>query len=307
MLVSMVSWSRACRSAGTQAPLSRMRLPHREPLGRVARVEAELALGVVERLAALAQPALEGRLDAAAVGRAVEAALAGLLGQLGGARGIVVPGHAPLGQRDAGLLEGRLVDHHRARVGAEADAVGLAVDLAAGDRLLGEAREVEGAGRHRVVERQQHAAARVLEDVAVVHLHDVGGVAAGGLRGEPRPVVVPAGALALEATPGLAAVKSSITFAVRSLRFVLPHHIRRMRASCAQAPRTPSAPSDARPAAPASRLRLSMRTVMLDSSPCDRRAGRSCEAAFAADNHLVTCYGEEIVLVKRIARRIASG
>ena len=177
------------------------RLPHREPLGRVARVEAELALGVVERLAALAQPALERRLDAAAVGRAVEAALAGLLGQLGGARRIVVPGHAPLGQRDAGLLEGRLVDDHRARVGAEADAVGLAVDLAAGDRLLGEAREVEVARRHRLVERQQHAAARVLEDVAVVHLHDVGRVAAGGLRREPGPVVVPAGALALDADP----------------------------------------------------------------------------------------------------------
>src|SRR5690606_15901648 len=47
-----------------------------------------------------------------------------------------------------------------------------------------------------VVERLQRPAPGVFEDVAVIHLDEVRRVAPGDLRGEPRPVIAPAGELA---------------------------------------------------------------------------------------------------------------
>ena len=82
-----------------------------------------------------------------------------------------------------------------------------------------------------------------------------------------------------------------------------------MRVSCAQAPRTPSAPSEARPGGPGEQAApVDANGHVCDPPPLATAcAGGAARAALAADNHLVTCYGQEIVLVKRLARRIASG
>ena len=81
------------------------------------------------------------------------------------------------GSVDAELVEQRLVVDVRHRVGAHRDAVELAVDLAGGELVRVEVVEVELLADE-VVEGGELLAARVFEDEAVVHLDDVGQVAA---------------------------------------------------------------------------------------------------------------------------------
>ncbi len=103
-------------------------VPHGEPFDHVVGAEAELAVGGIERLAALAEPVVEHRLGARTVGE-------GLHGT-GGLEGFTEAFEIGIGPgivrgRFANGLEGRLVDQGCHRVGAQRDAVELAVDLAA--------------------------------------------------------------------------------------------------------------------------------------------------------------------------------
>ena len=161
--------------------------PQLVPLGGVGFVEGHLAVGGVERLAALAQPVLVHRLGDRAVG---DHRLEGLAD-----RGQVGIGGVGAKHLDAGLLEIDSVDHQRHRVGAEADAVELAVDLAAIKLVLVEIAQIQGAADE-LVERGNGVPLGVFDDVAVIHLNDVGGIAAGGLGGELGPVIVPGEELA---------------------------------------------------------------------------------------------------------------
>ena len=123
-----------------------------EPLDHVVGIGAELALGGVERLAALAHPVVERGLVGRAVGHELHAAVA--LGEERlGHRGHVVVAPAELRAARRRRLEGGLVVERGHRVGAEADAVELAVDLAAVDLVGVEVVEVEDAAVDELVER----------------------------------------------------------------------------------------------------------------------------------------------------------
>ena len=88
------------------------------------------------------------------------------------------PGH--VGGRDpqAERFNRRLVKGQGGRVQAKAHAIDFAVDLAAIDGLLAEIGEIQSL-RHVRIERQECAAPRIFEDIPVIHLDDIGGVAAG--------------------------------------------------------------------------------------------------------------------------------
>jgi hypothetical protein len=170
-------------------------VPHGEPFDHVVDVRPQLAFGGVERLAALAAPVVEHRLSAGAIGHAFDAVADVGRGELlrDLAHGVIGPGVGR--QVDARFLEGGGVDQHGHRVGAEADAVELAVDLAALELVLVEIVELQGAADE-LVERGDGIAAGVLDDEAVVHLQHVRRIAAGNLRRQLRPIVVPGEELA---------------------------------------------------------------------------------------------------------------
>src|SRR5690606_33662632 len=85
-------------------------------------------------------------------------------------------------------FEGRLVDQGGHRIGAQRDTVELAVDLAAFELVGVECAEIADD----VIKRGDGVTGRVFDDVAVVHLDDVGGGATGSLGGQLGPVIVPA-------------------------------------------------------------------------------------------------------------------
>jgi len=163
-------------------------VPHLEPFDEVVRLEGELAVGGIERLAAGAQPVLERRIAAlAAIGQEPHAVR---LGVEGVGLGLVVV-IAPVAGRQvhAGVLERLGVDHHGHRIGAQADRIELAVDASAFDLVLVEIAEVQPLADI-LVERLHRTALGVFDDIAVIHLEHVRGVAAGHLRAQLRPVVV---------------------------------------------------------------------------------------------------------------------
>src|SRR5262249_19145138 len=106
---------------------------------------------------------------------------------------VVGPGER-IGESDLERVVFCLVVDEGDGVRAERDAIELAVDLAAVELVLVEIAEIERLAE-KLGEIGELAAPRPFEDVAVVHLDDVGEVLAGGLRGELRPVVGPGIAL----------------------------------------------------------------------------------------------------------------
>ncbi len=177
-------------------------VPISQPIAGIRGVEAELALLRIERLAALAHPNLEGRLGAATVHGAEIGALV-RLGEFGAELGELCPARLVGRRLQPRILVRRPAVEHCRRIEAEADAVELAVDTAAVDRILAEIGDAQLL-RHEGVERQQGAAPGIFVDVAVIHLQDVGGVASRGLGRQARPVIAPAERLTVDRHPGMA-------------------------------------------------------------------------------------------------------
>ena len=108
-----------------------------------------------------------------------------------------------IGERHAKLVQDSLAINVRERVGAQRDAVELAVHLAGFELVSIEVGEVDllaDEGR----QIGELAASRIFEDVAVIHLDDVGQILSGGLRRKLRPVVVPRIGFAVDGHAGIA-------------------------------------------------------------------------------------------------------
>src|SRR5439155_7598903 len=144
-------------------------VPEREPFADILVVVAQLAFRRVQRLAALTEPDFEAWLYPATVLDAGKALAFGGLGDLHGKVADLFPCHLPVRHLQAETLDQRPVVNDRGGVEAETDPIDLAINLAAIDRGLAEILQVEGSGNI-AVERQQRSAARIFEDVAIIHL-----------------------------------------------------------------------------------------------------------------------------------------
>src|SRR5262249_46575090 len=143
---------------------------------------------------------LERGFGAAAIHAAPEVALRVGLGQLRRELGELRPARLMGRRRQLRRLIGRLVVEKGHRVEAEADAVDLAIDPAAIDRLLAEILDLESL-RQILVERQERASPRIFGYVTVIHLNEVRGVAPGSLPRGPGPILAPAQRLAIYGDP----------------------------------------------------------------------------------------------------------
>ena len=73
----------------------------------------------------------------------------------------------------------------------EIDAVKLAIDPAGIDVHLAEILDLQALADV-IVQRRQRAATAIFEDIAIIHLNQVGRIAARNLRGKTRPIIAPA-------------------------------------------------------------------------------------------------------------------
>ena len=124
---------------GAASALAKL-VPEGEPFAKVLVVEAELALCIIERLAALSEPDFERGLFAAAILDARVAIALCRLGDLDREIADLLPCHLPVRRLQAEALDDVLVVDQRGGVEAETDPIDLAVDLAAIDRGLVEIR-----------------------------------------------------------------------------------------------------------------------------------------------------------------------
>src|SRR5690606_36867620 len=147
--------------------------------------------GGIEGKALLAQPVVQHGLGTRAVGDHADAA-PDILGEECLAHGAdIVIGGIAIGQLDAGFLESRDIDELGDGIGAKGNAIQLAVDLAAFELIFVKPVELERAA-DKFIKRGNGAALGVFNDVAIVHLDDVGRIAAGRFGGELWPIIAPA-------------------------------------------------------------------------------------------------------------------
>ena len=108
--------------------------------------------------------------------------------------------------RHSELVEHRFLVDEAHGIGAHRDAVELVVDLAGGELVRVEVAELQLLAE-KFVERGKLLATSIFEDVAIIHLDQVGQVAPGGLGRELLPVVVPGVGLGNHLGAGLLGVE----------------------------------------------------------------------------------------------------
>ena len=163
-------------------------LPHIHDVLRI--VEAQGRSVVIVKVHAVVAQA-ETQVIRSAVGHERIAQAGGLIDFLGN---VGILAHRRVHRHlDAQVIQDVLAVQHDGGVRAGGDGVQLAVDRAGVNDALGNVAQVKAAVGNVIIQRCHNAVFNVLCQLGVVHLENVGGLAAGDLGGQLGPVAVPVG------------------------------------------------------------------------------------------------------------------